>query len=303
MTKEKFHKKIEELKKKQQQEREQWELLNKQREDRYGQLLTKYKQEQEEFAKNEEIRQKLLQEAAKDWEHWEEHQRKWKLGMTEKDQCISTLQSKYNLALQEKEAHEERLEDLKRKLDSEQRDRRQSLENQKQIMDQERALRQELIDRVQENIEQAEKDKQHCEYRYQEEKDKIFQEQLEHQRKLEAQEKIIPENRHLTGIYEDTIARSRRSMESEEKRKGRAAAVHEVESMYKKLSRGEHHVQTPEYEWPLLAIRRGNQTAIQGRGENGENGIHSYGEYPDPPFPRDDSCLWKVPVPELWRKT
>ena len=127
------------MKKKQQQEREQWELLNKQREDRYGQPLTKYKQEQEEFAKNKEIRQKMLQEAAHNGEHWEEHQKRRKQGMTEKDQCISTLQSKYNLALQEREAHEERLEDLKRKLDSVQRDRRQSLENLKQTMDQEQA--------------------------------------------------------------------------------------------------------------------------------------------------------------------
>ena len=72
------------------------------------------------------------------------------------------------------------------------------------------------MDRAQENIEQALKEKQHWEDRYQEEKDKRFQEQLEHQRKFEAQEKIIPEYRHLTGILEDTIGISRRSMRPEE---------------------------------------------------------------------------------------
>ena len=112
-------------------------------------------------------------------------------------------------------------------------------------MDQERALRQESIERAQENIEQVEK--QHWEEKYQEEKDRRFQEQQEYQQRLE--EQIIPESRPLIGIREDALPRSRRSMESEEKRKGRAAAVQEVESIERRSTRVEHHVQTPDYDW------------------------------------------------------
>ena len=103
------------------------------------------------------------------------------------------------------------------------------------------------MDRAQENIEKAEKEKQHWEEKYQEEKDRRFPEQQEQQQRLE--EQIMPEYRPLTGIREDTMPRSRRNMESEEKRKGRATAVQEAENINKISSKSEHHVQTLDYEW------------------------------------------------------
>ena len=38
-------------------------------------------------------------------------------------------------------------------------------------------------------------------------------------------------------------------MESEEKRRGRATAVQEVENINRTSSKRVHHVQTPDYEW------------------------------------------------------
>ena len=114
-------------------------------------------------------------------------------------------------------------------------------------MDQERVLRQESMDRAQKNIEKAEKERQLWEEKYQEEKDRKFQEQQEQQQRFEDQ--INPHYRPLTGIREDTMPKSRRSMESEEKRRGRATAVQEAENINRTSSKSKHHVQTPDYEW------------------------------------------------------
>ena len=245
---ERFLQKVEELKEKQQQEREQWQSLNKRKEEEYSKLLVKYLSEQEEFARNEEKKEELEQEVAQNQKRWDENQRWWKSVKEERNSCIDFLQRRCNEALQEKDAQEERLAILQRKLDSEQRERRESLESLKQTMDQERVLRQKSMDRAQENIEKAEKEKQLLEGEYQEEKDRKFQEQQEQQQQR-LEEQINPQYRPLLGIREDTIPRSRRSMESEEKRKGRAKAVQEAENINRTSSRSEHHVQTPDYDW------------------------------------------------------
>ena len=122
------------MKKKQQQEREQWEILNRQKENEYSELLVRYLQDQEEFARNKERREELAHEVAQNQKRLDENQKWWKSGINEKNSCISILQKKYNEALQDKDAQEERLETLQRRLDSE---RRESLESLKQMMDQE----------------------------------------------------------------------------------------------------------------------------------------------------------------------
>ena len=92
-------------------------------------------------------------------------------------------------------------------------------------MDEERAVRQESMEKAHEAIVRTENEKQHWENLYQEEKERRYREQEKFQRQQEAYDNIISERAQPAGTLTGTIPQSRRSFESEEKRKGREAAI------------------------------------------------------------------------------
>ena len=267
VAKERFQKKIDELVREQQQEKEEWESLNRQKEEKYSQLLSRYQQEQEAFKRNEELREKMKREAAQEKREWEEQKKTWEKGLSTKDQRISKLEDEYITVAQERTAHLERLSELRMALDKEQKDRRQSLQNLKQTMDQERAVRQESMEKAQEAIVRTENEKQQWENLYQEEKERRYREQEKFQRQLEAYDNIIPERTRPTGILTGTIPQSRRSFESEEKRKGREAAISEVETMENNTFRNDSSMQSPESgEWDYFMRLEGETRQEYRRG-------------------------------------
>ena len=77
------------------------------------------------------------------------------------------------------------------------------------------------MERAQENIDQAEKEKQRWEEMYQEERDRRLIEQRRFQEQLERYDHLTPRIQQPLGVLSDTVPKSRRSIEFEEKRQGR----------------------------------------------------------------------------------
>ena len=123
------------------------------------------------------------------------------------------------------------------------------------------------MEKANEAIVRTENEKQQWENLYQEEKERRYREQEKFQRQLEAYDNIIPERTRPTGILTGTIPQSRRSFESEEKRKGREAAISEVETMENNTIRNDSSMQSPESgEWDYFMRLEGETRQEYRRG-------------------------------------